>query len=502
MGWLRKRIRNWRRARAALAVPQALPAMSGTATVILCHPSASAQGPCMHTVLRPGIRYSGVLDTEIRGFLDGSAKFRRNVATQYHVRIGCEASKPVNGRYEVMRLLQRWDLGSLPSSAKVESVTLTLVQEDIRQFPHRNPLISPVDFFVYEVKKSWGAGRGGVNLDNQSEPEPGDAWWLDAKLGELPWTRPGCGFASDSDPTADRGAEPLAHARLEDPTAPLVFSGPRLAAHIERLAAAGKPLEVIVKASDEMEARPGSIRAFYSREHGDDLNPVKRPSLAIVWTAPTLEAVRRPFVLKPGQALAFRPAFRIAQPEGSTLHASISLDAPHPLVPAVDVSEDIRILSDAHAVRAGEMIAISILETWAPDVAQSLDLRVELQLTAPSGRTLDLLARLSPPFTYTCEQSPDELGVWRYAWRTLPDRRFPAHTGQGCFTVVRGEGDSCAAALRGFAEAALAEAAKPMTLAANCRIRLRLTRLESELSHTLGTEEIRRRISAALEKLD
>ncbi len=455
----------------------------------------------MQTVLRPGLHYLDMYDTEIRGFLDGSVKFRRNVATQYHVRIGCEASGPKKGRYEVMRALQRWDLSPIPPFARVKSAVLTLTQEDLRQFPHRNPLLSSVDFYIYEVKKDWGPGLGGVKRDNQSEPEPGDAWWIDAKLGNLPWTKPGCGFGSDTHPDADRAAEPLAFARLESLTEPLVLSGPRLAAHVELCLALKRPLDLIVKLSDTLEARPGSIRAFYSREFGDSLRPIKRPSLVVDWTAPTLMAEHRPFVLEPGQCVIFPPELPVNRPEGTVLCASLSLDTPHPLEPAVFVSKEVLIASDPHSVAAGELFATSILETWTPHVKRPEDLRVQFQFTAPSGRFVECFARLTKPFLYTCEYRPDELGVWRFTWRTRPDTRFPAHEGGGHFTVVRGEGDTYRRALRDFAGQALAEAGKALTLVERVRLHSRLTRLEAELLPHAGTEDIRRQIAEALARL-
>ena len=126
MDWLRKRIRKWRRARAARHQGPGLPAFTGRLVITACHASAGSMSPVLRSVLRPSLHYRGMDDTEIRGYLDGSVKFRRNVATQYHVRIGCEASKPERGRYEVMRVLHVWDLSALQQGARVRSARIIL----------------------------------------------------------------------------------------------------------------------------------------------------------------------------------------------------------------------------------------------------------------------------------------------------------------------------------------------------------------------------------------
>lgn len=460
-------------------------------------------------------------DTEIRGFLDGTVKFERNVATQYHVRIGCEASKPVGGRYEVMRVLQRWDLSPLPRCARVTTARLVLRQEDITAFPHRNPLLWPTDFCLFETRKPWGPGRGGAKEDNQSAPEPGDAWWREARAGELPWKVPGCGFGSDDDPAdrgadrcADRGAEPLAWARIESPRDDLVFSGPRLAAHVERLATEGRTLDILIKAGDACEARTGSIKAFYSGEFGDDLNPSRRPRLEVEWQAPSAWSLVRPFVLEPGRRTSVRCDLPSDVPTGAVLHASVTVDEASPFAPEVHIPacpavppgttgiacpQEVEVSAAIHPVRAGERISISILETWAPGVKRPEDLEVAFHFTAPSGRTLAERARHAGGFRYTAEVRPDEMGVWTCSWRTRPDPRFPEQSGSGHFTVVRGADEAAqAAALCSFAEAALRDAREERGIRARRRNHFRLTVLETELKKLGGHTDVLAEIAKAL----
>jgi hypothetical protein len=446
-------------------------------------------------------------DTEIRGFLDGTVKLERNVATQYHVRIGCEGSKPDGGRYEVMRVLQRWDISALPAFARVHAARLVLSQEDITRFPSRHPQRWPVDFVLHDVRKPWGPGRGGAGRDNVSRPEPGDAWWLEARAGELPWQVPGCGFGAEGDPRADRGASPLAGARLESPAAELVFSGPPLARHVEAAPARGGALDFLIGASPADEALPGSIKAFFSREYGDDRSPWLRPRLEVEWSAPALWCEERAFVLEPGGSASWR-APRLDEAAGAAvLAASVRLDdrsaAAGAILPvafaggtpletpsrgpfAADL--EIRLTTAIDPVPAGGKIAFSVLETWSPDVPGPENLAVRFRFFAPSGRCIEAAARHAGDRRYACDFEPDEMGVWSYSWATTPDARFPPHVGGGRFAVVRAAPpDAHAAALRAFTERALAAAGPAFDLVARRRLHFRLTALQREATEVLRT---------------
>jgi hypothetical protein len=500
--------------------------VSGTLTIAACRADGALVTPRLRTVFRAGLRYHGMLDTEIRGFTDGDVKFERNVATQYHVRIGCEGSKPTGGRYEVMRVLERWDVSALPPYATVETARLILVQEDTGAFPHRYALRWPVDFLLHEVVKSWGPGRGGVSRDNQSLPERGDAWWRDARAGELPWQAAGCGFASDSDPRADRRQEPLAWARLESPAEDLVFTGPRLARQIERAVRERKPLDLILAASAMDEALPGSVKTFFSREFGDDWNPARRPRLEVEWRAPAAWIEERQFVLTPGESIDIRPGPVLASGEEVTIAVSAALDGGHPAsllhpeafatgfeaapggpgavaaspglvgaysleVPLTGAPRDgfaVTWSAAVHAVTAGEPVSISILETWTPDVEHVDKLKVQFLFTAPSGRTIELAARHRQHHLYECEFTPDELGAWSFSWRTQPDRRFQPQEGSGLFAVVRAPLPAHLKVLAAFTAAAVAAARGPLTLSGRRRSHFRLTSLAREIHLLLRTE--------------
>ena len=423
-------------------------------------------------------------DTEVRGYLDGGVKFERNVATQYHVRIGCEASGAVAGRSEVMRVLQRWDLSPLPACARVATARVVLRQEDITRFPHRQPLRWPVTFYIYEVRKPWGSGRGGIGADNVSRPEPGDAWWLEARAGELAWQVPGCGFGSDTDPMADRGAEPLAAGIIHGPSDDLVFTGPRLTLHVEQCARAGRPLDVLVAASPADETLAGSVKAFYSRDFGDDGNPFLRPRLEVEWTSRADWVEERPFVLEPGgTAVVRRDSARDAR-QGSVIAAALDVSGNDPLAIPPDVivtGSEARVTTALQPVAAGDSIRIDLLETWTPSAASPDGLAVAFRFTAPSGRVIEREARHAGAHRYACEVSPDEMGVWRYAWSCVPDNRFRPHEGSGWLTVVRRADGKHLDTLRAMAGAAALVSESPRDFVSRKRAHARLTALAREV---------------------
>lgn len=489
MAWVRKLLRRWRRSRLQAAFPGPLEPQNFEAVAAILHRDGPLRTPVLATVLRRSEKRPHVADTEIRGFLDGTVKFRRNVATQYHVRVGCESSKPEKGRYEVMRLLLRWDLGGIPAGATIHEAALKLVQEDTTSFPHRQPLLWPVDLHLHATRKRWGPGLGGTRRDNQSDPEPGDAWWLAAREGEEPWSVPGCGLASDTDPRADRGAAILCAARLSSPTQPLLFTGPALAAEIERCVGAGVPLDLLVKATDELEARPGSVRAFYSSELGPDALSPRRPSLTVRWSAPAARVEQHPVILLPGEQLEL-PLPREAEP-CSVLAARRASSGPiENESDAVAVAmEGPRLLATSThpCVSLGEPHHFALLETWAPDVAAEGKLVVHIELVSPSGRHAGLTTRPAAGFQHEADLELDELGLWRLDWSTTPDRRFPAHRGNGFVLVKAGDGNAARAALAKAAEKAMGEIAGATSLLERRQLHFRLTRLGAELARVAGS---------------
>ena len=470
-----------------------------------CSPEATTLGPLLTTRLRRCRHFAGMEDVEIRGLPGGEVKFVRNVATQYHVRIGCERQGPTKGRFEIMRVLQRWDVSSLPAGARVRGARLTLFQEDTSSFPGYVPLRWPTTFYLYLVRREWGGGRGGVLRDNLSPPEPGATWWHEARAGSESWRESGCGFASDTDPDADREAHPLAAAAVTNGAEPMVFSGPRLAAAIEYAASSGESFDVLVKASSEDERRPGSVKCFYSAEFGDDTSAEHRPELSIEWQAPTLWAQEHPIVLEPGTACSF-PVETEDLANVSTLAAVVdlpetegaivpelewiptdesfipgaSLFAPRHLDATPAASTSIRVTTAVTPIALGQVFRADILQTWTPVVALPEDLSLIYQFTAPSTRSMVRRAEYRGEGTYGVEFIADELGVWRYRWRTRPDAEYDEQAGEGLFTVVRSPFEQHAAALLALVPAAVQEASGTRGYAGRCRQIHRLTALQDE----------------------
>ncbi len=116
-----------------------------------------------------GAGYSGMEDNDLRGYLDGAFKYAWNQPGQVHVRIGRRGSGPRFGEYEIFRVIHRWSELGLPRDARVRRASLTL---HVEQSPAR-----PVRLVLYEVKKDWNPGVGGLLRDNVSPPNPGEVWW-------------------------------------------------------------------------------------------------------------------------------------------------------------------------------------------------------------------------------------------------------------------------------------------------------------------------------------
>lgn len=513
MAKIKRLLRQWRRARAAAVVDTGPGPLQCTVLAAACRPDAPEQSPPITTRFQANDVYSGMEDVEIRGFLDGQVKFRRNVATQYHVRIGCEGSKPHAGRYEVMRVLERWDVLGIPAYATILSVKLRLEQEDTSAFPHIHQPLWPVDVYAHELRKPWGGGRGGARGDNESEPEPGDAWWLEAQAGKTPWAVPGAGLGDDVDPAADRSTSSLAAGRLEGPEQPLVLEGAGLVRLVQQAVSGRRPLCILLKLSDHQEHLPGSVRAFYSREFGDDHGPEGRPALEVVWTAPCVRWIAETRRLEPGRraAIALDLASLGEEPVTLALHAEASGDAP-PFAPRVCVHgsgsraanlppvtpsgapwsavlevkpSDVTMLevsAEGTRVLAGAAFSASILETWAPDVAQRADLLLRFHFLAPSGRSVEARATYAGDFRYRCELLPEEVGLWRYTWETRPDGRFLPQRGGGAFTVAVPsvpEGDD---ALARFVDSALQASCQAVSLVHRRSSYARLTSLARAIS--------------------
>ncbi len=93
-------------------------------------------------------------DNDLRGYLDGNFKWGWNQVGQIHVRVGRRARGPAFGEYELFRLVQRWDGMALPPAVHIHQARLRLGVEEGPPFS--------VTVYLYEVKKDWNPGGGGI----------------------------------------------------------------------------------------------------------------------------------------------------------------------------------------------------------------------------------------------------------------------------------------------------------------------------------------------------
>ena len=121
------------------------------------------------TVFVNGPHYRGMEDNDLRGYLDGGYKYRWNQPGQVHLRIGRRRRGSSRGEFELFRNIQRWADIELPPGSQVTSANLQIFVEGG----------SPgyIDVFLYELKKDYDPGRGGVEENNTSTPKQGEVWW-------------------------------------------------------------------------------------------------------------------------------------------------------------------------------------------------------------------------------------------------------------------------------------------------------------------------------------
>ena len=142
----------------------------GMLVVTTYGPTGREEAPGINeAVFVNGNGYAGMSDNDLRGYLDGLFKYGWNQPTQVHVRVGRRDHAPRYGELELFRVLYRWGDIELPPRSRVHDARLEIAVESGPPFP--------VDLFLYEVKKDWNPGQGGVNGDNVSPPARGEVWW-------------------------------------------------------------------------------------------------------------------------------------------------------------------------------------------------------------------------------------------------------------------------------------------------------------------------------------
>lgn len=430
---------------------------------------------------RRSARYRGMEDNDIRGYLDGSFKEGWNQVSQVHLRLGRRGRNPAFGEYELFRNLQRWADLPLP-------VTVNVLDADIVLSLESGPPFA-VDVAVYAVLKDWNPGNGGINGDNNSPPQPGDAWWVDAKYGETPWSRAGAGHASDTDANADTGAQPLAIARYTPQQSQhLVFSSGNLTRYIDARIRAGKPVLLLYKLLDVFEDSPGSVFEIWSANYGIE-GATRRPTLNIRWqSTDKVSGNTYPVVLEPGRATEINDiavggkriiaTHFLPDPEMVTRNELLGCARlPHleyrasgsgehwmPLASpsAIDATSiDVRVSAATRPVPLGEAFVSRIRDTWVTS-GKPEDQQVHWEFESPDGRRLNKTSDYIGDYTWRVTLATDAIGRWRYSWRhSLAGHQVESDSYH--FDVVAWERDDVADGLKSLREAILASGAAPGT---------------------------------------
>lgn len=419
-----------------------------------------------------GRDYSGMEDNDIRGFLDGRVVHPWNQPSQIHVRLGRFWRGPNLGEWEVFRVLQRWDGIRLPPGARVVSATMAMAVE--RGVDPTQGVDREMEILLYNVRKDWRPGEGGVERNNTSPAGPGEVWWNEATRGGERWGLPGAGFASDTHPKADTPIMPLAAGRYRPGRPTVAFTSGRLARYVEERSREGEPLLFLVKLSDRLEDSAGTLLNFHSANHGDDRNTVRRPRLILDWLpGDGSHSIEQDILLEHGRSLvlprielpgsgprpfavSYHPWENAEGSEDPTVQVrtgrsdQVSGWMPLPGIGELDADwVEVKLQAARDPVVIGERFTARLRDTWVrtgPPEAQE----VPWTFVSPSGQEHRVLAEFQGDSTWEVIFLPDQVGRWRYRWSQdfLPERYRSA---PGSFDVVTGDRDQTLQALRDLA---------------------------------------------------
>lgn len=432
-----------------------------------------------HT-FRRSAEYPGMEDNDIRGYLDGSFKEGWNQVGQTHLRLGRRGRNPAYGEFELFRNLHRWADLPLPAAANILDADLTLSLQSGPPFA--------VDVAVYAVLKDWNPGAGGVNKDNNSPPEPGDAWWVDAQYGASPWSHAGAGHASDTDPNADTGAQPLSISRyVPGESKQLVFSSDSLTHYVGRQVKAGKPVLLLYKLLDKSEDSPGSVMELWSANFGVAGSTTRRPALQIRWQSTnSVTSNSYPLALEPGRTLEIQSV----QVGGKRLVATDFQSSPNIVADAapqgcsqypyleyrltgsgndwmplsdflsLDADEiDLRVSAVTNPVALGEDFTARIRHTWVT-TGDAQDQDIYWEFTSPDGRQYNKTSEYAGDFTWRILLKTDAIGRWHYRWHHAL-AGHPVESDLHYFDVVAWERSDIVGGLIDLQQAIRASGAEP-----------------------------------------
>jgi hypothetical protein len=373
-----------------------------------------------------------------------------------HVRIGRRKQVfPKYGEQELCRVLQRWDRIELPPLSNILHTLLSLEVENGPPFE--------LQVFLYEVKKDWNPGEGGILYDNTSPPQKGEVWWGDVAYKEEAWGLPGAGFASDENPGADTPAMPLAEARYHPEIKKLEFTSPELTSYIGERVRSHKPLLFLLKLSDYQEDIPGSRLSFYSADYGTDWDIEKRPRLLIEWESPAeFRNLKEEVFVEYGRtyvlpriacegatycSLSFIPNDGYENPtiylrgvgagNISPWTGGISPWRRYSSPFAIDLQWiDIKLNAVTNPVILGQPFKAELRDTWVvkkPPEQQE----VLWDFHSPTNLDYQVKAEYQNNYLWKVHFNPTELGRWRYSWKFNFDGY--QRSSQGIFDVVGGD---------------------------------------------------------------
>lgn len=431
----------------------------------------------------PGPDYGGMEDNDIRGLLDGTFLYGWNQVGQKYVRAGRIDNVFKYGEYELFRILQRWDGLSLPEGAEVDDVALNLVAR-------LEDLTSVRSLFLYAVRHDWEPGRGGVDGNNASPPNPGSVWWNERRFGEEQWGMPGASSADDLE------ANPLARFALEPGNEAVVFRSEALTRYVRRRMEAGDPLLFLIKLQDHQEDVPGSMIYLWSATEGDDRGEGRKPRLTLWWRARETVLVDEPLMMEHGRsrvvpcvgadvvevvpAEGSGPVDVAARPRDGTWRRVV-----HGRLDPDDVEVRVRALSAP--VVLGDTLTLSLRDTWVT-TAPPEEQKVSCTFVSPSGRAVRVGASYPGAFTWVVELVPDEVGRWRYQWRHQL-QSSPDLPREEAFDVVVESLDGAATALEDFL--GLVSATEFRSREELARMMVRFSKLERVALAHMTAEEFR-----------
>jgi len=468
-----------------------MPGVEGILRISTFLDSVTNASPHLHrTTFVNNLQYAGMEDNDIRGFLDGTFKWGWNQPGQIHVRVGRRSGSPRYGEEELFRVLLRWADLQLPARTEIREARM-------RFWVESGPR-SPLRILLYEVKKDWNPGDGGVLKNNVSPPTKGEVWWNDIGFEVEPWGLPGASFTSNSDAGADTASSPLAETCWHPGEATIELTSQALAEYVSQRINHNQPLLLLLKLSDYLEDQPDALITFFSGNHGDSGNETRRPLLDLVWQSSSeVHHADHSVRLEYGRSMTL-PEFDL---RGSTCMATSFFSEKESTAPSItflgenrqqpsawrpgggihqvspeDDQIQIAVGAFSRPLTLGDTFTASLRDTWirtAPPDEQT----VRWTFVSPTGNKHLKKADYKGDWRWAIEFTPDETGPWTYFWEAHFAEE-PFHSADGHFDVIADSLDQVTAFLGLLEEQITAAKQKGLNRKQRRRFMIILSRLE------------------------